>query len=87
MNDFAAALRDLNDAGIRYVLVGGLAVIRHGAVRATKDVDAAVAMDAENLARLSDLITRWQATNPDGTELRTAELKPGAALGALPEAP
>ena len=87
MNDFAAALRDLDDAGIRYVLVGGLAVIRHGAVRATKDVDAAVAMDAENLARLSDLITRWQATNRDGTELRTAELKPGAALGALPEAP
>ena len=44
MNDFAAALRDLNASGVRYVIVGGLAVIRHGAVRATKDVDAAVAM-------------------------------------------
>lgn len=80
MNDFASALRDLNEAGIRYVLVGGLAVIRHGAIRATKDVDAAVAMDAENLARLSDLVDRWHATNPDGTALRTSELKPGAAL-------
>jgi len=38
LNDFAAALRDLNEAGVRYVIVGGLAVIRHGAVRATKDV-------------------------------------------------
>jgi hypothetical protein len=51
LNDFAAALRALNDAGIRYVVVGGLAVIRHGAVRATKDVDAAVAMDVDNLLR------------------------------------
>jgi hypothetical protein len=43
LNDFAAALRDLNDSGVRYIIVGGLAVIRHGAVRATKDVDPAVA--------------------------------------------
>ena len=80
MNDFAAALRDLNDAGIRYVIVGGLAVIRHGAVRATKDVDAAVAMDEENLSRLEALVERWCATNPDGSPLRTAKLEPGGAL-------
>lgn len=80
MNDFAAALRDLNEAGIRYVIVGGLAVIRHGAVRATKDVDAAVAMDAENLARIAALVERWGATNPDGSSLRTAELRAGGVL-------
>ena len=80
MNDFAAALRDLNDAAIRYVIVGGLAVIRHGAVRATKDVDAAVAMDGENLARLEVLIDRWEATNPDGTPLRTKQPAPGGVL-------
>ncbi len=80
MNDFASALRDLNEAGIRYVIVGGLAVIRHGAVRATKDVDAAVAMDAENRARLDALFERWAATNPDGTALRTRELSVGGAL-------
>ena len=80
MNDFAAALRDLNDAGIRYVIVGGLAVIRHGAVRATKDVDAAVAMDAENLSRLGALLGRWEATNPDGSPLRSTVLVPGSVL-------
>lgn len=80
MNDFAAALRDLNEAGVRYVVVGGIAVIRHGAVRATKDVDAVVAMDAENLARLDALVRRWQATNPDGSPLRTNVLKPGGVL-------
>lgn len=80
MNDFAAALRDLNESGVRYVIVGGLAVIRHGAVRATKDVDAAVAMDGENLARLEELLERWQATNPDGTPLRTTRLVAGGVL-------
>ena len=80
MNDFAAALRDLNEAGIRYVIVGGLAVIRHGAVRATKDVDVAVAMEPANLARLDGLVERWGATNPDGSPLRTHVLARGGAL-------
>ncbi len=83
MNDFAAALRDLNEAGVRYVIVGGLAVIRHGAVRATKDVDAAVAMDAENLSRLDALVDRWAATNPDGTPLTTKALPASGALALL----
>jgi predicted nucleotidyltransferase len=80
LNDFAAALRDLNAAGVRYVVVGGLAVIRHGAVRATKDVDVAVATDDENLALLEALVERWHATNPDGTPLRRTDLRSGGAL-------
>jgi predicted nucleotidyltransferase len=80
LNDFAAALRDLNEAGVRYVIVGGLAVIRHGVVRATKDVDAAVAMDRDNLARVERLIERWHATNPDGTPLRGRTLAAGGVL-------
>lgn len=80
MNDFAAALRDLNASGIRYVIVGGLALIRHGAVRATKDVDAAVAMDRDNLARLERLVERWRATNPDGTPLQSTKLAAGGVL-------
>ena len=83
MNDFAAALRDLNESGVRYVIVGGLAVIRHGTVRATKDVDAAVAMDGDNLARLEKLVERWHATNPDGTPLRTRALAAGGVLALL----
>ncbi len=54
MNDFAPALRDLDEAGVRYAVVGGLAVIRHGAVRATKELDAAVPPAAENLVRLRE---------------------------------
>ena len=80
LNDFGAALRDLNECGVRYVVVGGLAVIRHGVVRGTKDVDVAVAMDDENLTQLQQLVERWQATNPDGTPLRTATLVAGGVL-------
>lgn len=80
MNDFAAALRDLNESGLRYVIVGGLAVIRHGAVRATKDIDAAIAMDDDNLSRLEMLVARWHATNPDGSPLRTTKLAAGGVL-------
>lgn len=80
LNDFAGALRDLNFGTVRYVLVGGIAVIRHGAVRATKDLDAAVAMDSDNLERVKSLLDRWEATNPDGSPLWTRELAPGGML-------
>jgi len=39
----------LNTANIRYVVVGGLAVVSHGYVRTTKDIDLVVALDAENV--------------------------------------
>ena len=37
--DLARVCRALNDAGARYVLVGGFAVVAHGAGRFTKDID------------------------------------------------
>ncbi len=40
MSGFGQILEDLNRAGVRYVLIGGIALIRHGVVRATRDVDA-----------------------------------------------
>jgi len=80
LNDFAAAVRDLNECGVRYVIVGGLAVIRHGVVRGTKAVDVAVAMDDDNLVQLERLVERWPATNPDGTPLRTTTLVGGGVL-------
>jgi hypothetical protein len=40
MSGFGRILKDLNAAEIDYVLVGGIAMIRHGVVRATRDIDA-----------------------------------------------
>jgi hypothetical protein len=44
LTGFGRILDDLNGAGVRYVVVGGIAVIRHGVVRATRDVDPKVAL-------------------------------------------
>jgi hypothetical protein len=44
--------RALNDAGARYVLIGGFAVIAHGASRFTKAIDLLVDDSPENVARV-----------------------------------
>jgi predicted nucleotidyltransferase len=44
---FAPLFKALNDAGIRYVVVGGLAVVLHGHARLTADVDLVVDLDEE----------------------------------------
>jgi hypothetical protein len=46
----------LADAGVQYVLIGGLAVAVHGFPRATKDVDIVPAPDLSNLRRLASLL-------------------------------
>jgi len=44
-------VRALNDAGVRYLIAGGLAVVAHGYVRFTADVDLILDLAPENLAR------------------------------------
>jgi hypothetical protein len=41
----------LQGAEVRYLVVGGMAVIAHGHVRTTKDIDLVVALEPENLKR------------------------------------
>ncbi|MDP9323575.1 MAG: nucleotidyltransferase [Acidobacteriota bacterium] len=50
--DVVRICRALNDAGARYVLIGGFAVIAHGATRFTKDIDLLVDDDPDNIARV-----------------------------------
>jgi len=69
MTGFGRMLRDLNEAGVRYVLIGGIALIRHGVVRATRDVDAVFDPDSGNVDRIQRLVGEWRATRPDGSPL------------------
>src|SRR5665811_1021590 len=46
----------LADAGVEFVVIGGVAVGVHGFVRATKDLDIVPDPAPENLARLADLL-------------------------------
>ena len=44
-----AIVRALNDANVRYVIVGGVAVIAHGYERLTKDLDLVIGLERENI--------------------------------------
>jgi predicted nucleotidyltransferase len=80
MTGFGRILEDLNRAGVRYVLIGGIALIRHGVVRATRDVDAVVAPDVDNVERIRGLIDEWGATRPDGSPVPADTLAPGRRI-------
>lgn len=69
MTGFARILEDLNEAEVRYVLIGGIALIRHGVVRATRDIDAVFDPDPENVSRIQSLASKWGATRPDGSPI------------------
>ena len=46
-----AVVQALNSANVRYLIVGGLAVVAHGYVRFTADVDLVLDLDEANLCR------------------------------------
>ena len=48
---FEAIVRALEKAGVRYLVVGGLAVNAHGYLRFTKDVDFVVQLIPDNIER------------------------------------
>jgi len=80
VSDFKRILDGLNGAGVRYVLVGGIALIRHGVVRATRDVDVIIASDLENLVQVRSLIAAWPATRPDGSPVPVDMVAPGRTI-------
>jgi predicted nucleotidyltransferase len=52
IDDVRRICRALEEAGARYVLIGGLAVILHGSERATKDIDLLVDPEPAKVERL-----------------------------------
>ena len=51
----------LDDAGVKFVLIGGLAGIVHGPPRLTNDVDVCYDRSPENLERLARVLAEWSA--------------------------
>lgn len=56
VNPYRELFQAMNDAGIRYLVVGGVAVNLHGYSRFTGDLDVLVALDHTNLDRLGRLM-------------------------------
>lgn len=61
LEDLLTLCRALRAEGVRYLLIGGFAVILHGFVRTTKDIDLLVDPSDENVAA----IKRALGTLPD----------------------
>ncbi len=59
MMDYLRLFQGLDDAGIDYLVAGGLAVNFHGIPRMTYDVDLLVSLDPMNVGRMVKLLARW----------------------------
>jgi len=57
--DFKELLSILNEDGVRYLIVGGYAVIKHTEPRYTKDLDIWVSRDERNAERLFRSLHRF----------------------------
>ena len=55
---FEPLFKALNEAGVRYVVVGGLAVVLQGHARLTADVDLMVDLDESQALKLIDALVR-----------------------------
>jgi uncharacterized nucleotidyltransferase DUF6036 len=56
MSIFLPVFQALNEAGVRYVIVGGLAVVLHGHVRLTADVDLVIDLGEDQARRAIDAL-------------------------------
>ncbi len=72
MSRFGELLEKLARANVRYVLVGGGAVLLHGHSRVTADLDILVEASEENARRLLAALAEWG--DGAGTELTIEEL-------------
>ena len=52
MTDFEAVIRTFSEAGVEFVIVGGLAATIHGSARLTQDVDFVYSRTEANIERL-----------------------------------
>jgi hypothetical protein len=53
-DDLLFLCRRLNEAGAKYIVVGGFAVIQHGFARATEVINLLIDTSAENFARVKE---------------------------------
>ncbi len=51
LHSFEAILGALNEGQVRYLLVGGMAVVAHGHGRMTHDVDLVIKLDRDNILK------------------------------------
>ncbi|CAN5150348.1 hypothetical protein BH24ACT23_BH24ACT23_09750 [soil metagenome] len=71
--DFGLLLKRMTDAEVRFILVGGMAVIGHGNIRATGDIDMVPAPDRANLDRLASILVELEGKVTVGERVASAD--------------
>jgi len=62
MTDLPRLLGSLAEAGVRFIIVGGMAGVANGSSRVTFDIDCVYARDADNIARVARALAAFQPT-------------------------
>jgi Nucleotidyl transferase AbiEii toxin, Type IV TA system len=73
LDDALRVIASLNEAGVDYVVVGGVALNLHGLVRATEDLDVFVRPEPENIERLRQAL-RAVWPDPDIDQITAEDL-------------
>jgi len=74
----------LNSEGVRYVVIGGCAVILHGYYRTTHDIDLLVDSSVENISRLKKAFQEIFQSN-EISEIRDVDIDQYAVVRFAPE--
>lgn len=72
--DIRGILAELNCEGVKFLVIGGVAVGFHGYVRATKDVDIVPAPDPQNLEKLARVLRKLDAEIEGAEDFEDGEL-------------
>jgi hypothetical protein len=82
--DYRELLRSLNAQGVEYLIVGGYALARHGAPRATGGLDIFIRMSDENAARIMQGLKDFGFESPELTASDFLEPDKVIQLGVPP---
>lgn len=57
IDDLVSVCRRLNEAGAKYILIGGFAINYYGLPRATEDIDLLVDPSADNISKIKEALS------------------------------
>src|SRR5580693_773571 len=83
--DSRAFLESLNSHGVRYLIVGGWAVVWHGHPRTTGDLDVLIERSPENARRLAAAIEAFMPGVFGWTEADFREDRKWFQMGIIPQ--
>ena len=62
-------LEGLYKSKVRYLIVGGLSVNLYGVPRVTQDIDIVIAMDRENVLKITSLLKEFSGRSQDLSDI------------------